>query len=353
MIVKKFMWAALAALTLQTGRVAAQNLFAAVDFETLFDNREYSGTHFADASETFFSARLTPEVGLDWDRHNALVVGVELLQDFGDGADFLTEVKPQIYYRFTHERGAAAAGIFPRRLLRGDYNEAFFDRSYLFYNNRIQGLMGRYEGRRGFAEFALDWVGKQSPERREQFRILSAGRYDAPNGRFYGGYALMVQHFAKTTEPAEDEGVVDNILVNPFVGVRFEAFFRFDIRAGYLQGLARDRIAAEGWKSPCGALVDIALRRRGWLIRNSLYAGGDLMPLAGRYGSRLYAGSPFFSAPDHVFNRTELGYERRFFRQTLGVRGRLLLDYDGGGLGTAQVVEVNVRLEKMFGKSAR
>ena len=39
---------------------AAQRFVAGVDFTTRFDNREYSGTPFAEGSETFFSARLTP-----------------------------------------------------------------------------------------------------------------------------------------------------------------------------------------------------------------------------------------------------------------------------------------------------
>jgi len=340
--------AVLGALLLSAAELPAQQFFAGVDFTTRFDNREYAGTHFADASETFFSARLTPQVGIRWDERNSLVVAVDLLQDFGDGAKFLTEAKPQIFYQFEAPKVRAAAGIFPREKLRGDYGEAFFDTSYLFYHNRIQGVMGQYRGRsESFVELALDWEGMQSKTAREKFRLLSAGRYDR-GGAFYGGYALSLQHFAKTSDPAPDEGVVDNILVNPFVGGRFTAFFDFDIRIGYMQSLQRDRIAENGWETPKGGVLEIRLSRWGLTLGNMLYAGQNLMPLYGRYGEALYAGSVFFGTPDSIYNRTEIAYARRFFHDTLGVKAGIFFHCDGKGMGTSQLLELNVRLQKIF-----
>lgn len=348
----------LAAL-LCVGEVRAQRLFVGVGFETLFDNREYGGTRFADLSETLFSARLSPEAGVVWGGHNALVAGADLRQDFGDGARFLSDAKPRLYYRFTHPLGTAAAGVFPRTLLRGDYHEAFFDRSYLFYHNLLQGLMGAWTAPRGFLELAVDWEGKRTAVIRERFRILSAGerRFTAPSRRveLYGAYALTVQHLARRLDAPDSEGVVDDILFNPRLGVRFCAFFDFDLSVGYLQALQRDRIADEGWHTPCGARVALTLRRGGWLLANTLYVGGDLQPLRERYSAALYDASPLYAtAPSHrLYDRFEAGYGRAFFDRTLDVSARALFDFDGRGLGTAYVVEVGVRLQKIFGKESR
>ena len=340
-------WTLVVCLTaLSAADLQAQRLFAGVDFTTRFDNREYAGTHFADASQTFFSTRLTPQAGIRWDERNTLAVAVDLLQDFGDGSDFLSDVKPLIYYKFEARSVCAAAGIFPRETLRGDYGEAFFDSSYLFYHNRISGVMGQYRGRgASFVELAIDWEGMQSKRTREKFRLLSAGLYDR-GGVWYGGYTLTLLHYAKTSDPAPDEGVVDHLLVNPFVGARFGNRFEFDIRLGYLQSMQRDRIAENGWVTPKGGQLEIRVSRWGLTLGNSLYVGQNMMPLYERYGQALYAGNPFFGTPDSVYNRTEIGYARRFFGDTLGVRAGLFFHCDGKGLGTSQLLEVNVRLQK-------
>lgn len=329
----------------------AQQVIAGVDFATRFDNREYSGTAFSGASETLFSARLTPEIGLRWDTKNTLMIAVDLRQDFGDDSKFLTEAKPQLYYQFQTPKVLAVAGVFDRRKLSGDYGEAFFDRAYLFYHNRIAGLLGCYRGRHGFVELALDWEGMRSDVTREQFRLLSAGRYDQGGGLFYGGYALSLQHYARTSAPADDEGVVDNILVNPFGGMCFHALFDFDIRLGYLQALQRDRVAANGWKMPKGGMLSLRMDWKGLWLSNELYAGENLMPLFDRYGGALYRGNVFFRTDDsRIYNRTGLGYSRRFFNDTLGVHAVIWFDCHGSGTGTSQQLEVDIRLQKLLSR---
>ncbi len=61
---------------------SAQQIIAGADFATRFDNREYADNTF-NQPQTLFSARLTPRVGVEWMKKNRLVVGVELLQNFG------------------------------------------------------------------------------------------------------------------------------------------------------------------------------------------------------------------------------------------------------------------------------
>lgn len=344
---------ALAALLLAVvSTVSAQEWggVVGVGFETLFDNREYASMAL-DGSKTVFAARLTPEVGVQWASRNRLMVAAELMQDFGDGSKFLTEAKPRIWYQYEAPKVLAAAGIFPRDRLRGAYGEAFFDRAWLFYHARIQGVMGQFRTERGFVEFAIDWEGMQGEGRRERFRILSGGQYD---GRLlYGGYALSLLHFAKSSNPAPTEGIVDHLVLNPYGGIRFNAFFDFDIRLGLLQSLQRDRIAEAGWKAPTGGMLDIRLSRWGFTLANMLYAGADQTPFRERYGDDLYACSTFYGTHDGFYNRTDLSWAGSFFDGSLDVRAGLLFHCDGTGFGMQQVLQLTVRLQKIFGRNGK
>lgn len=323
---------------------SAQEVFIGADFDTRFDNREDSGCHIDD-SGTYFGLRLTPKAGLIWAEKNRLVVAVDLWQDFGDDHNFLSRVKPQIYYQFDSKSAQAVAGIFPRSLLLGNYNAAFFDSAYLFYENRVQGVAAHYKSQSGsFVEFALDWVGMQSHDTREQFRILSAGEYKGQH--WYGGYALSLQHFAKSTNVELAEGVVDNILVNPYVGFRYQGRFGFDASLGYLQSLQRDRRTDQGWEMPAGGQLTLTVDRWGVSLSNTLYVGRDMMPFWDIYGTELYPNSTFYGTSEGFYNRTTIAYDRRFFNDTLGVSAGLVFHYDGVGLGLQQVLKISVNLQK-------
>lgn len=324
------------------GIVRGQQLVAGVDFDTFFDNREYSGNRFSE-SETYFSARLTPRFAVGWEERNSLTVAVDLLQDFGDGAKFLTEVKPQFYYTFRSPRVFAAAGIFPRAELIGSYSELFYDHAQRFYDNRITGVLGHYRSERGYAELAVDWEGMRTETTREKFRILSAGAYTGR--RLYAGYALSLVHFAKSKLETPDEGVVDNIHLNPYAGVRFAAFFDFDIRAGYVQGIQRDRRVGES-HAPKGGELLFSMSRWGLSLRNHLYAGENQMPFWNTYGTAVYSGSSFYSTDKHIYNRTSIDYEGSFFHDTVRLRAGFVFHYDGVGVGVQQVLQLSVRLQK-------
>lgn len=336
----------------------AQEIVAGVGFDTRFDNREYAGNDFGE-SQTLFSARLTPRVGIEWAGKNRLILGVELLQNFGDKSKFLTDAKPVVFYRFKTENVQADAGIFERRELAGDYSRAFFSDSVSFYRNRMSGFLGRYVSSsrpKSYVELALDWEGMYSHRSREMFRILSAGRYTCGGG-FYFGYALSLFHFAGRIG---NKNVTDNLLLEPYAGWEFTAFFDFDIRANLLFAPQRGRSVDNAWQTPCGGQLDIALGKWGLRIENNLYVGQNLQPLRDRisdpeagltYGQEgLYAGESFYATTKHIYNRTRIGYERTFFEGTLSVEAGMVFHYDGTGLGSQQVVRLKVDIEKIFGK---
>ena len=308
MSLKKVLTFALA-LFITGGGLQAQKLIVGADFTTRFDNREYANNDFNE-SQTLFSARLTPRIGVEWMDKNRL--------------------------------------IFDRKELLGDYSLAFFGDSTAFYHNRLSGFLGHYkstERRNTYVEMAIDWEGMYSEESREMFRIISAGRYTLDKG-FYFGYAFSMFHFAGKIG---NENVTDNLLVNPYAGWEFNAYFDFDIKAGFLFAPQRARSIESGWKKQKGAQIDFVMTKWGVKLENNLYLGENLQPFRYAYvGEPLYAGEQFYSTTDHIYNRTWIGYDRRFFKGTMGVEAGMVFHYDGSGMGTQQMVKLSVDIQKLF-----
>ena len=109
-------------------------LLLGVGLDTFFDNTEYTGTNLGGSSGTTFSARLTPQIGVEWDEKNSLVIGADLFADFGNDTKFLSKARPQLYYRFAAPKVKAYAGIFDRSAMKGYYSELFFSDVYRYYN---------------------------------------------------------------------------------------------------------------------------------------------------------------------------------------------------------------------------
>ena len=340
----------------------AQEILLGTDFKMYFDNKEFGSNEFAVPgldieSGTDFAARLTPRVGIRWDEKNTLVIAADMIKNFGtQESAYLSEIKPVFYYQFQTPKVTAAAGIFTRDMMHDDdYSTAFFSESERFFHNRMNGVLAQYNGKRdSYVEFVCDWEGMYSEESREMFRIISAGRYTLERG-FYFGYAFSMFHFAGSKL---NENVTDNLLVNPYAGWGFNAFFDFDIKAGFLFAPQRGRSVDHNWKKPCGAQIDFVLTKWGVKLENNLYLGENLQPLRNiavgedipiTYGQDgLYAGEPFYATTEHIYNRTWVGYDRRFFKGTLAVEAGMVFHYDGTGMGTQQVVKLSVDIQKLF-----
>lgn len=329
-----------------------QHLVVGVDFETFFDNREYAGMGGFDVSQTFFAAQITPKIGWQWNRNNRIVFGAELMKRFGDNHHFISEVQPLMYYRFMTPAVKALAGVFKRSELHTEaYPLVMMSDEMRFYDNRIQGLMGRYTSTRRkdtFVELSFDWCGLRGDLSREKFRIMSAGRYTAEWFRM--GYAVSMFHFSVSNAGG---GVSDNLMAYPYVGARFNAWLDFDIEVGAVVAPQRIRELNAGWKSPAGAQLTVGLSKWGVKLENTLYCGDGVMPYWYLYGSEFYAGERMWSTTEGVYNRTKIGYSRRFFNDTLEVEAFVLVHYDGVAAGTSQQIKLNVDLEKIFGKRGK
>lgn len=339
---------ALLLLLVAGAKVQAQDFVLSLPFETRFDNREYSSCDFGE-SFTLFGIGFSPEVGVEWAEKNRLMVGANLTHEFGD-EESLSEAALMVYYQFQDERFQVNAGIFPRSKMIGQYSEAIFDDKTTFYHDPLQGILLNYRSTesQSYAEFLIDWEGLRTETQREKFRILADGRWD--DGRLWAGGSLMMLHYAKTLNEDADEGVVDNLLVNPYLGVRFGGDFKVTVSLGYLQALQRDRHVASGWITPKGGELYASISRWGVTLDNRLYVGENLQPLFAIYGADLFEASTFYGVTGNIYNRTSIGYARTFFDETLQLDASLVFHYDGVGLGLQQVLKIGVNLEKVFSK---
>jgi hypothetical protein len=332
----------------------SEKLYLDTKFDFDFDNTEYSGSGLGTA-ETLFGVSLAPVLRYEWNEKHNLAVGVNGQKMFGS-VRFLDDINLVAYYQFKGEKYGALAGLFRRENLLGRYSEAFFSNAWLADNRVVQGLALQYHDKIGFAELAVDWNGMYSMECREQFRILFSGE-----GRFakimYAGASVEMQHYANRAD--FNRNVVDNLVINPYIGVDFKAFFDFDIRLGYLQTLQRDRVAGGGWQLPMGGELGFRMSRWGVFISNNLYVGKNLQPLyhsMGKegtiYGADLYASDPFYGTTSGIYNRTGIGYERNFWKERIKVKAEMVLKTEGKRLYTQQIVALGVNIApKLYDKN--
>ena len=327
------------------------------DFTTLFDNTEYASMKGVN-SETLFGARLTPKVGIEWQYRNQLMVGADLYQDFGHDK-FLSDAKLQLYYAFEDYNAKVYAGIFPRSAMKGLRSPLFFDPAYCYYNNSIAGVLARYDDSTSpsYVELAMDYTGMRSFDTRESFAIMSSGMHSLNaqfiNGRIAYGYDFYMGHYAKDYNPETIDGVVDNILLTPYIelecrnfGVLIgEEWMHLTVRLCYIQSLQRDRINENVWEHPFGGELLVNFQWNGVELSNRLYMGkGSLLTYYNRYGSDVYHGMSLYRTEKGIYDAIALSYSRWFFNNTVGVKAGITAEYDGTGWGTRQWLQVDVTI---------
>lgn len=318
-----------------------------VDFEMNFDNREFDRSRFSKAM-TIFGARLTPSVGItvpqnEKNMNHRIMVGLDVMKDFGaspvsgdlaggasdetspalNNRNLLREIT--LYYMLEKKSAKTDlhmyAGIFPRAASEGSYSEAFFSDSLRFYDNNLEGLLLKIYRPKAYWEVGCDWMGKPGYARKEKFMIFSSGvSHVTPFMDM--GYAAYMYHFAGS---GKARGVVDNVLLNPYVKFDFGSRMNmqeFSLRFGWLQAMQHDRVFVGHYVFPCGGEFDLEMRKWNVGIRNKLFYGTDMMPYynsqdAGgdKYGNRLYMGDPFYRIHDDgaagpgMYDRFEAFYE--------------------------------------------
>ena len=305
-----FVLAAVAAFTVQaqTDDTATDTGISPVwnvEFESVFDNRE--GDSNILPTKTFFFTRLAPEGGVRFSKESSLVGGVVWTQPLGADWDE-GRVRPTLYYRFDSPVWKFSMGFLPRRQLTEELPRFLWNDSLAYYDRNIQGALVQYVHTRGWAEAYIDWPGMQTRERREAFKIVAQGKWRPASNAFFMGAHLMMNHYALTLHSGPDQHIVDNFLVDPFVGVSLSRpaswLDSLEVRAGVALTVERNRANDDGWQAPYGGWLQLKGQWRWLRVENLLYAGKALLPSYAEFGSALYPGEAYFQKK--FYNRTDL-----------------------------------------------
>ena len=195
---------------------AQQKLTWSVDFGTVFENRE--GDNYYSPDQTIFFTRLSPEVGLSMlDGMHNIAGGVSWIQPVGNGwRDY--KLCPTLYYSYKSPTWRLAVGMLPRTMLLEEMHTVLLSDSMRYRQPNIRGVLLQYVKPKGFFELSLDWRSLQTDTQREAFNVNLNGRWN-PCGALLVGGRVQLNHLAKSSSNYEDQGVNDDIKVNPYVGL--------------------------------------------------------------------------------------------------------------------------------------
>lgn len=298
------------------------------DFEYHFDNREFdTGKSLYTPSSTIHGMRLTPAVGLDVFQNanirHRVMLGVDIFKQMGESpvsskdkglenTDLFREIT--FYYSINVRTRTslikAYAGALPRRFMEGDYGKAFVSDSLAFYDNNIEGVLINIRRPEAIYELGLDWMGMFGSGRRERFMVFSYG--EGKIGKLLSaGWTAQLYHMANS---AECKGVVDNILLQPFIKAEFAGLTsmqKLTAKLSWLQGGQQDRVFNGKFEFPMGGQLDLNIQKWNVGIQNSLFVGTSMMPycdnvdaIGYKYGRTLYRGDPFYKVHSDVVSKS-------------------------------------------------
>ena len=325
-------------------------------FEFFFDNREYKNLT-TNWSQSLFGARINPEIGVTWDGRHSLMMGVSLLANFG-AKPFEVDNDIFGYYQYISPRFRAYAGVVPRNRMIGEYSGAFFSDSVKYYDPNLTGLLLQYMGGRGYIEFGCDWNSMFSKTTREKFLLFSAARLGlGARQLFYLGYNLTMYHHAgwdssDEPDPTIGDGVVDNVLLEPFVGADFTRLAptmqELSMRVGWLNTFQNDRAYVGDYVTPGGLQVEANVQKWNFGIHNTLYVGDNLQPYYVApapgldYGPGVDWGEPFYRT-NNLYDRLEI-YWQPINTNMMHLRISSVHHYDGHKWGWQQKISFTVNL---------
>ena len=326
--------------------VMAQGVTWSVDMNTIFDNRE-GGTYYS-GNGTIFLARVSPEIGLSFLDNHKIAGGVSWIQPCGD--DWKRhKVKPTVYYRYDRGEWRTSFGIFPRSQFFNPLPTFLLNDSIAYNEPNVRGLLIQYVKNTGYAELSLDWRGQQSETKREAFNINFNTEWNPRGALIVGGYAQL-NHLAKRKNAPVGEGVNDDIMANPYIGVNLSRSTALDtlaVKAGVLVSLQRDRMVGK-WENRAGLLVN-AIAAKKWLsVEETFFVGKGVMPLYPSYGTLLYMGDPYFQAP--LYSRTDVNFH--FIRNRfVNLEASLVFHYTKEAFGFWQQLKLRVFIDEKLWKS--
>lgn len=250
-----------------------------VDFSSVFDNRE--GDRDITATKTYFFTNLAPEAGLKFSKEDRIAGGVVWFQPIGcqwEGH----RLSPTLYYRHEGSRWRFSMGMFPRKQLLEEMPGFLWNDSLSYCQNNIRGAMVQYVAPEGYFDAYVDWRGFQTKSQREAFNIVFHGQMSPGGNWFNFGVFAQMNHYALQKDPPAGQHIVDNFLVNPYIGAdlgKAAGTDSLNIRAGLLMTIERNRARPDGrWETPAGCYLEAVWQWRILGLKNTLYAGKPLFP---------------------------------------------------------------------------
>lgn len=266
-----------------------------IDLGSVFDNREGDDKMYED--KTFFLITLAPEIGLRLGKTDRIAGGAVWTQPLENGVKD-SRIIPTLYYRHDGEKWKFSMGLFPMTQLMEPLQGFLWADSLAYFQRNLRGALVQYQQPTGFFEAYIDWRAHQTDTRREAFNIMAHGQWRPKTGLVIGGLRALMNHFAKTRHADDSQSIVDNFLINPYLGIDLSKKTVLDslqIRAGALLTVERFR-EYDGWKTPGGLWIDATFEWKFLGLRNSLYTGGKLFPLYSRFGTLLYQGESYYQS---------------------------------------------------------
>lgn len=284
-----------------------------VDGYGFFDNREYKA--FTPRSKTYSGTRLSLDAGLNIDSANHFRVGMNALHEFG-GKDFFYEVKPVIYYSYDRQGWLFNIGMFPRQNLVSDYPIALLNDTLNYYKPNIEGMLARYQGKKGNISLWIDWISRQTETAREQFIFGTSGKYiPFENKGVFVSHYFMMLHDAAASVPDPERPLQDNGAAQVTIGVdlsRNTAFDSLTIEAGGLLSLERVR-GISGFSKPVGFVAAMHLTHKNFSVTDRLYIGE---------GHHIIYGDSFYTKK--AYNRLDLSWAPFLFNN---IEGRFIFSF--------------------------
>lgn len=313
-----------------------------VDFGSVFDNREGDDKMYDD--KTFFFTTLSAEGGVKFTKKDRIAGGAVWIQPLENGIRD-SRLHPILYYRHEGENWKFSMGMFPRTQLREPLPGFIWCDSLTYYQKNIRGALLQYQREEGFFDAYIDWRAHQTETRREAFNLMFHGEWRPKAGKFLIGAHLLMNHFAKTRHPSDDQSIVDNFLANPYVGIDMSRKTVLDslvVKAGLLQTIERNRGNDKGWVCPGGLWVDAVFEWKRFGLKNSLFVGGEgLLPLYSEFGTQLYQGESYYRS--NFYNRTDV-YARIIRNRYMDLEAQLNFNFAKNNFMFYQRLILNIHI---------
>ena len=277
-----------------------QHLYANINFDGLFDNREYKGDMLP---QTIYGMRIMPQVGINYDQ-SSLVAGFSKIWEFG--AEDRIDPDIILYGKYRGNKWNALFGSIPRSELRRQLPDALLYDSIAFFEPTISGTLLQYNSYNFDTELYCNWFSRQTDKQREAFRIVWDGyvRYDG-DACFYNydiihaGWFVTMTHWAKPKEAGHF--IYDQFQFNPYIGFDSRGISNSpDLRVignvGLLYSMVRCR-KDDGWHKPMGFLGDIQVGWKMFDIKSTFYKGGCQQPFLNdpEAGLSFHRSDPFYN----------------------------------------------------------